>query len=541
MKRQFPSSQPMKQLCFGPAQWYRHARVVGALIVIASLSSGNVAASKERAIFRLDASPGPYSVGLKIVQQYDHSRTYGYPTDALGNGLAVPQQRPLQTLLWYPAKAGTAKRMTVGGYLALWADETTFGHAELSERADEWRAAMRESLDQPLRATRDAAPISGRFPIIIYSPGASDTAWENADLCEYLASFGYVVLATPSLGIHSRSMSLDLAGANTQASDIVFLLNYAQGLQNVDSKAVGVVGDSWGGLAGLFAAARDQRISAFVALDGSMRYFPGVLKLATDVRPERLSIPLLYFMQGDYSVELQQRFGDPILSEGPSVFDAWVHGDLIIAHLLGMAHASLCSMWQRNEDYWEDYGSYPVQPGDYDRFDAITGYAWMARYTLRFLEAYLKHSPAAYAFLKRSPTENGVPKHTLAVYFRSGTGISRTYEDLRAEVGKRGFANIQQIYADFRAEDPLFALEEATVEDWAVELFDGGHTSEAIAVLKLNTKVHPDSSGAQVELGDAYRLLGDDRAAIASYQDAIKANSENATAKRHLRDLSAHP
>lgn len=49
-------------------------------------------------------------------------------------------------------------------------------------------------------AVRDAAPASGSFPVVIYAPSYAESAHENLDLCEYLASQGYVVIASRSLG-----------------------------------------------------------------------------------------------------------------------------------------------------------------------------------------------------------------------------------------------------------------------------------------------------------------------------------------------------
>ncbi len=63
------------------------------------------------------------------------------------------------------------------------------------------------------------------FPVVIYAP--AQFSWENADLCEYLASHGYIVIAGSALGATS-----DLAGANVQARDIAFLLAYAHTLPN---------------------------------------------------------------------------------------------------------------------------------------------------------------------------------------------------------------------------------------------------------------------------------------------------------------------
>ncbi len=51
------------------------------------------------------------------------------------------------------------------------------------------------------------------------------------------------------------------------------------------------------------------------------------------------------------------------------------------------------------------------QVADYGRANANVSYAWVARYTVGFLDAYLKDDASAMTFLKSAPAENGVPKH----------------------------------------------------------------------------------------------------------------------------------
>src|SRR5271155_3255647 len=150
----------------------------------------------------------------------------------------------------------------------------------------------------PMWAVRDPPPVSGRFPVVIYAPSFSSQSWENADLCEYLASHGYVVIASPDMGATTRDMTMDGAGIEAQARDISFLIGYAQTLPDTDMSEVAVAGYSWGGISNLFAAARDNRIDALVALDGSMRYFPWLVKQSGFVHPEDMTLPLLYFAQG---------------------------------------------------------------------------------------------------------------------------------------------------------------------------------------------------------------------------------------------------
>jgi len=441
--------------------------------------------------------------------------------------------------VWYPAESSDAVRMTVRGYLSLSATETSFGKPRVTLAAQEWITGMTSTLDMHLRAIRDARLVAGKFPVVIYAPGGSQTSWENADLCEYLASFGYVVIASPSLGTKTRSMTYDLEGANTQARDIRFLLDYAEHLPNAAGSPRAVAGSSWGAMSGLFAAARDKRIGALVALDGSIRYYPGLVTLAGDVHPETMSIPLICFIQGDYSLEAQARSKDRALREGPNVLLEWTYGDLIVAHMLGLAHASFSSMWQRRDDYWSAYGSPTWQPGDYSREDAVTAYEWVAQYTVKFLDAYLKSDSEALSFLKRPPVDNGVPTHVMSINFNDRTGVLHSYEGFRAEIGRRGFSHVLEIYTAFQKEDPRFTLEEASVTDWAEELIADERRNEAVALLRFNEQIHADSSQAEVTLGDAYRLWGNKPAAAECYQRAIGKDPTNRLAAVKLSELAA--
>jgi pimeloyl-ACP methyl ester carboxylesterase len=235
------------------------------------------------AIFRFTEKPGRYAVGLRVVYQYDYERIYRPATNDLGKPYEGERARPLQTLIWYPAETSNRNSMSVREYADLVTTETTFEHPFITEDDRQEIAALGASLDTRLWAVRDAKPVEGHFPVVIYAPSFSSVSWENADLCEYLATQGYVVLATPDMGATNRSMTLDLAGVDTQAQDISFLIGYAQTLPNTQMTRVAAVGYSWGGICNLFAAARDNRIKALIALDGSMRYFPGLVKQAGDV------------------------------------------------------------------------------------------------------------------------------------------------------------------------------------------------------------------------------------------------------------------
>jgi len=489
--------------------------------------------------FHFPANRGSYSVGLRVVELYDHSRSFRGQLDVLGHPSARERARPLQTLIWYPAQATAARPMTVRDYAGLWANEISFDHPRIPIKAKEWISGLEATLDTSLWATRDAAEASGAFPVLIYAPSFSSMSWENADLCEYLASHGYVVLATASIGAATRSMTLDLAGLNAQADDISFLIGYARTLANADLSNVAVAGFSWGGLANLFAASRDNRIHALIALDGSLRFWPGMVRQG-NIRPSQMTIPLLSFAKREWNLEEQARFLTAEQLDGPNVLNAWTHGDLIAVYMLKMTHRQFSSMAQRNEEFWSDSNDPDFadrQIAAYGREDAHIGYGWVARYTLEFLNAYLKQSAASMKFLSTPPKDNGVPKCCMDLTYRAAAGVPASCEGFRAEIGREGFDRCTDVHAAMARHDAGFKLSEVYIDDWAEELLDEQRCSEALALLRLNANIHPNSSHAHASLGRALRLSGQDQAAIESYRRAVQLNRANAEAKRVLRDL----
>jgi pimeloyl-ACP methyl ester carboxylesterase len=217
------------------------------------------------------------------------------------------------------------------------------------------------------------------------------------------------------MGVSTRGMTDDLDGINAQARDISFLITYARSLPDTDLSEVAVVSWSWGGISSLFASARDPRIDALVEMDGSMRYYPGLVKRAGDVHPERMSIPLLCFTRNVTLEDLENDDAPLADKVGPNVLNTWIHGALLIVNMLGMAHPEFSSMFQRRESGQRFAEN---QVADYGRDDANTSYAWVALYTLNFLDAYSKHRASAKAFLEKTPAENGVPKHFMGTKFR---------------------------------------------------------------------------------------------------------------------------
>ncbi|WP_334270403.1 dienelactone hydrolase family protein [Edaphobacter sp. HDX4] len=302
------------------------------------------------------------------------------------------------------------------------ATQVSFGAPQKTRDQDLLKTWLQSSAGQSLFAVRDAPMQEERYPVVVYAPSFSSMAWENADLCGYLASYGYVVLASPGMGEKSVESTHDLAGVDAQARDVSFLITYAGTLPDTDMTRVAAIGFSWGGLSNLFAASRDKRIKALVSLDGSERYFPGLVKASGTVHPDQMSIPLLYFEEGNQSLEDQDRLNSRFHADGPSVLNQWVRGDLITIRMLGLFHPEFCSIAYRNAELW-DHELPNQQIADYDRADGLVGYSLVMRYTKAFLDSYLKSDTAAATFLKAQPGMNAVPRHTMSIKIKRSTAV----------------------------------------------------------------------------------------------------------------------
>lgn len=501
--------------------------------ILLSAWGASLSALAQTTPFRFTEKPGPYAVGLKVVEQYDKSRAYRALTDSLGKPTRGERARPLQTLVWYPAMANAAKAMTVGDYVKLVATETSFGKPDAVDVKANYKDLGR-AVDDVLWAVRDASPSTGKFPVVVYAPSFSSTSWENADLCELLASHGYVVIASPDMGAMARGMTDDVAGINAQANDIEFLIGYAAGLPNTDMTEIAVAGWSWGGISNLFAAARDNRIKALVDLDGSVRYFPGLVERAGDVHPDQMTVPLLYFAQGETTREdMAKQIANPA-NTGPSALNAWTHGDLLLVEMLGFTHPEFSSMYQR-QPVWSHFER--SQKADYGREDGMAGYAWVARYTVKFLDAYLKQDAGALTFLQNTPAANGVPPHFMAANFRRAKGVAPSMDGFRGELGRQGFDHAAAVYASLQKDQTDFKLAEDPLIDWGSDLMSHDHVAESINIFKLTAQEYPRSSNAFERLGEAYARARQKSLAIAAFEMALDIDPRNDVASEQLKTL----
>ena len=363
---------------------------------------------------------GRYAVGYRVVHQRDPGRNFPGETNATGVKELVA--RPIQTLVWYPAVKGTSP-MPYREYFSLNVTRTKFDRApeESARLAEEqfiktfgWtkEQIVLEGM-RKTKAFREAVPVTGEFPVVVYAPSFGAPSWENTDLCEFLASLGYVVLASPSIGAAGTRMEQELVGIEAQASDIRFLIDYAIGLPQADSSQIAVIGYSWGGIANVLAAVNDPRIGALVIIDGTIGYYPARLD-AKGVTPAKIKVPVLFFsgLARDHKdMPAAMRVG---FVPGHTFLHQMDYSDVYIFRMNSLFHEEFSALRARE-----------VSPTliKENRLEGIrSSYGWVTRYTGEFLNAYLKKDREGLAFLSRAPKENGVPAELMTTELTRKSG-----------------------------------------------------------------------------------------------------------------------
>jgi tetratricopeptide (TPR) repeat protein len=216
-------------------------------------------------------------------------------------------------------------------------------------------------------------------------------------------------------------------------------------------------------------------------------------------------------------------------AEAPNVLNEFTHADLYDIHMYWMYHGDFSSTFQRDPGYWKN-----KRDVDYSRSVANESYGWVARYVLNFLNAYFKQDAGAQKFLKNTPEENGAPARLFNVDYRAASGFASTMTAFRAEVGKRGFDHVNDVYTAFKAANPDFKFDEQQIGSWGFGLVWSQHFPEAIALIKFDTILFPDKAYIYDNLADAYAKNGQKDLAIASYEKALAIKPDDPVAKAEL-------
>lgn len=316
-------------------------KTISLLFIMVVASSIN-AISQESSL-HIFADYGPYSVGFKTFYKYDKTRSFSIDVNDTIIDTGKTISRPMQICIWYPALGTKRNKMKYEDYFFLILNETgKVKETEMLKRKTIEKYIKNEGVDKgilstelnaSMRAVCDAQPInSEKFPVIIYGPSFGSTSFENALLFEFLASHGYIVVSSPSMGPTDRGMSIEKIGVETQARDMEFLLGFMHEFSNADINKIIVAGYSYGGLSNVFMAARNKSVDAWIGIDPSIHEIYEYFKESPYYEYTNFSIPMLFVNSLGYMNSLP-------------FYDKLIYSDAYVVDLPKLAHTDFASQF----------------------------------------------------------------------------------------------------------------------------------------------------------------------------------------------------
>jgi hypothetical protein len=231
----------------------------------------------------LDLFPrGPYAVGFRRVVRF---------SEFLRRETADGDQPWASVLgVWYPAEPTPGKpSMTFGDHLRFGLSGTEAAWLEPRLRANDERVALRDILGAEggvtspeqekglaevlaLRSVAvEGAPwASGRFPVVVWHPGADGAVTEGVLFAELAASRGFVVVSA-AFPAHD-SAGLQMSDFEATDEDVHAALEVLRSEPSADLRRLGVVGHSLGAQRALVLGARHLFPRVIVSLDTTWDY-----------------------------------------------------------------------------------------------------------------------------------------------------------------------------------------------------------------------------------------------------------------------------
>ncbi len=463
-------------------------------------------------------APGPHPVGFELLETYDRTRTFHDRVDARGEPRPGERARPVQISLWYPAAPGSS------GAFMRFADyvEATAGESDFEDRAAKRRrevleefvaarvraglpkAKLERLLETAVPAVRDAAPAAGPFPLVVVAQGFGTSPWLESGLSEHLASHGYLVASSPSMGSRSRLMDDGFVGLETQARDLEHLIAALHGSRGRDPERLGLVGYSFGGAAALMVAMRRGDVDALVSLDGS----EALASIAEHLRHWP------FFDVARMRGAMLRLGGAPSPGLDLSLVEGLRYSRRYLATFPRLRHFDFSMLGPISAFVPGFSGAVEGDP--------LAGHEWICRYVRRFFDAFLAGDPESRSFLERPPADNGAPAGLLAIERREALPAPPSESAFLELMDEEGIEAAARLFKELRRRDPgVRVFAESTLERYGQGLLAGRRLQDGVALFRLVAEAYPDSWTAHRGLGEAYLAAGARRLALASFRRAL--------------------
>ncbi|MFH1686530.1 MAG: hypothetical protein ABIE70_03305 [bacterium] len=464
-----------------------------------------------------DLEPGAYGVGFKTIEQYDQTRSYQPKRDYFGSPVDSERARPVQACIWYPAVIPADDPvMTFGEYLfPNPADDEFFRFVSAMQNRYNGFLIFLLSNDQGLAldalsiemaAVSQATPSPGQFPMIIYHGGIGRPFFDNFVLCEYLASYGFVVVSTHSMGafaIDPEALPVDYEAI---VRDRELAATMARQLDFVDPERTYVVGADLGCLTALSIIMRQTDVDALVLagswdIDGD---WPALAQSSPGYNPTRITIPTLrlYLNEDDRTLDFLR--------------DSCRYAERDLVHLpVDTLMRGLSCDWTIRMQMLES-------PEDQHPFP---DYYQACRMIAQYLTACLDTATGFGAEAAAGPVQH-IEAEALPPTWAQLVGIFRG----------RSADEAIAIYDRFnKAEPGIIPVDEAAMNMIGYGLLQAGQAAQSQQAFRINAEAYPRSSNVWDSYADGCLAAGDTAQAVVCYQTLLRVLPEDKVTNEQLK------
>ncbi|WP_190810230.1 alpha/beta hydrolase [Flagellimonas sp. S3867] len=483
---------------------------------------------------QINLSNGKHKVGFLHYTTSDSTRTYSRIYDYSNTKIA----RPIPVSIWYPANQNTddIKQLKVLDYLKILKEEEEWEHLPDEHILNWFSYANTPANQNHLKEKATAYPklefAHGKFPVVVYAPSLMASSIENFALCEYLASHGYIVMASPSRGTENRRFSNNGAKEmETQARDVEFLIKEVAKLPNANSNKIAVMAFSLGGPANIIAQTRNKNIKAVVSIDGSERYRYALLKKSPFFDASGVDVPYIHMAQ--------KSIPEKVLKEDN--IDAELNTKFELYDSISKSRAFRLRFHDLTHSYFSTLGVlFQNRDKRQDKSDAeiMESYKWVSVYALNFLNAFLKDDDTTLTFIENQPSDNGIKEGLISYTSKQPKGDTFSFQDFNDLAAKQDYKNLMELYLSVKEKNPSFQLPEGNLNTLGLQLVFNPETSEqGINVFLLAAKLYPDSANLFDSLAEGYLFMGNKGKAIESFKKSLELNAQNQNAIKRLKQL----
>jgi acetyl esterase/lipase len=465
--------------------------------------------------------PGPDAVGFRSLYRFDPSRTWRATHHYDRRFTPDVDGRPVQINVWYPAAATeTAARMRWSGYVranesAMFRDLNGVMNGRNREIAEDAVPTGRadDLLAVPVAAYRNASPMPGLHPVVLYFGGLNAHPNSNAVLGEYLASHGYIVASISILGATDRATNQARApeAIETTVRDMEFAWAVLAETADLhpDRTRLAAMGHSVGAIEAIALAMRNGNVSAVIGLDGTYG-FRGNTTSLTDTygyRPERMRAALF---------DVRRAEGQQGAVLDLSAVNSFRYADRTVVTVERMHHSDFTSFALIADAFQMPIAS--QSQNGWNRSTARRGYELVCELVLDFLDGQIKRDPKARAALLAAAERAGsaVVRHTDA------SAPLPTPWELANVAGRDGLPAAETLLTASCVGTTLGAcVDEAPLNAFGYELLSQGRVTDAVAIFEINAWSHPLSANAQDSLADSFVAAGKTESARAALNAVI--------------------